>query len=287
MSVSEQKIRFMAADGQELGGVLIAPDAPRAGLLISSATAVTTDFYANFARYAASRGFACLLYDFRGIGASRPEHLKGYQAQMLDWCKLDAPAALDELANHVPGLPLFTLGHSVGGHVIGFMRNHDKITANAFIAVGSGYWGGHWPRDWWMEFVFFYVLGPWNLYRHGYLQHGGSWMGTDLPAGVYRQWRSWCLNPEYLAPDLQSGKLGQHWFDEVKSPIRSYGFTDDPVVNPKTLPKTLEWYTAAPKETIWVAPSSIGSEKIGHMAAFSRRNKAFWDQPLDWFLGQI
>lgn len=283
MSITETRITFCARDGENIGGVLIAPKAPKASLLISSATAVTTEFYAHFARHAASRGFACLLYDCRGVGLSRPKHLKGYQATMADWGQLDAPAALDELQRHHPKLPLFTLGHSVGGHFIGFMDNHHKITANAFIAVGSGYWGVHWAKDWLMEFIFFYLLGPWNLFRHGYLQNGGRWQGTDLPAGVYRQWRSWCLSPQYLAKDLYAGKLGQHWFDQVVSPIRSYGFTDDPVVNPKSLPKTLEWYSAAPKQTIWVAPADIGSAKIGHMGAFSRKNAKFWDMPLDWF----
>ncbi|MCF6292648.1 MAG: alpha/beta fold hydrolase, partial [Robiginitomaculum sp.] len=147
MSVTEKKLNFNARDDQNLGGVLIAPANPKAGLLISSATAVTTDFYAHFARYAAARGFACLLYDCRGVGSSRPKQLKGYQANMADWGKLDAPAALDELQRQVPDLPLFTIGHSVGGHFIGFMDNHHKITANAFVAVGSGFWGGHRPTE--------------------------------------------------------------------------------------------------------------------------------------------
>ncbi|PHR56756.1 MAG: alpha/beta hydrolase [Robiginitomaculum sp.] len=283
MKISEQKLTFAARDGAPLGGVLIAPKSPIAGLLISSATAVTTDFYAHFAKYAAQRGFACLLYDCRGVGSSRPEHLRGYQATMADWGQLDASGALDELERQVPNLPLFTLGHSVGGHFIGFMDNHAKATAHAFIAVGSGYWGGHWAKDWVMEFIFFWILGPWNLFRHGYLQHGGRWQGTDLPAGVYSQWRSWCLNPKYLWPDVSSGRLGRHWFGEVKEPIRSYGFTDDPVVNPKTLPVVLDWYSRAPKETIWVEPASIGSDRIGHMGAFSRKNAKFWELPLDWF----
>jgi len=280
---AKKELNFTARDGFPLSGVLIAPDAPKAGLLISSATAVPAEFYFNFARHAAAQGFACLLYDCRGVGRSRPKHLRGFVANMADWGQLDAPAALDELAKLVPDMPLFTLGHSVGGHFIGMMDNHAKITANAFVASGSGYWGGHWASDWPMEFSFFWLLGPWNLLRYGYLRKGKLWQGTDLPAGVYAQWRSWCLNPEYLWPDVQSGKLGKTWFEDVSAPIRSYGFTDDPVVNPKSLPKVLSWYTAAPVSTVWVSPTSLGSQKIGHMGAFSRKNIKFWDHPLSWF----
>ncbi len=283
MSVLETKIFFSARDGQKLGGVLLVPKAPKAALLISSATAVTTDFYNYFAQYAASRGFACLLFDCRGVGMSRPEQLKGYKAKMSDWGKLDAPAALDELQRQMPGLPLFTLGHSVGGHFIGFMDNHDKITANAFVGVGSGYWGVHRPSEWLLEFMFFYLVGPFNVWRNGYLKQQGRWRGTDLPAGVYWQWRRWCLTRQYLARDLHAGHLGRHWFDQVQSPICSFGFTDDPVVTAASLAEALSWYPKAPQKTVWVSPKSIGSERIGHMGAFSRKNARFWDQPLDWF----
>ncbi|MBL4595898.1 MAG: hypothetical protein JKX99_04905, partial [Robiginitomaculum sp.] len=45
----------------------------------------------------------------------------------------------------------------------------------------------------------------------------------------------------------------------------------------------LSWYTAAPVSTVWVSPTSLGSQKIGHMGAFSRKNIKFWDHPLSWF----
>ncbi len=287
MSIRETKITFTARDGTALGGIWIGDERAKAGLLISSATAVRADFYVNFAKGAAARGFGCLVYDCRGVGMSRPKHLRGYQASMADWGQLDAPAALDELIDRVGDVPIFTLGHSVGGHLIGFMDNHAKITANAFVAVGSGYWGGHWPRHWPLEFLFFHLVGPWNLLRYGYLQHGGMWQGTDLPAGVYTQWRKWCLNRNYLLDDLRAGRLGTHYFDEVRSPICSFGFTDDAVVNIKTLPQSLGWYSRAPSKTIWVAPTSIGVEKIGHLGAFSRKSSGFWDLPLNWFEGLL
>jgi len=283
MDVLETEISFLARDGVKLGGIVMAPKQAKAALLISSATAVTTEFYTNFARYAASRGFVCLLFDCRGVGKSKPESLKGYKAEMSDWGKLDAPAALDELQCQAPDLPLFTLGHSVGGHFIGFMDNHAKITANAFIGVGSGYWGLHRATEWFLEFMFFYIIGPINVWRNGYLKHQGRWQGTDLPAGVYWQWRKWCLTAQYMMKDLHAGKLGEHWFDKVKSPIRSFGFTDDPVVTPKSLAKTLSWYPSSPNTTVWVSPNDLGSKRIGHMGAFSRKNSRFWDQPLDWF----
>lgn len=287
MEIREIDVSFAARDGFPLAGRLIVPDDAQYGLLISSATAVASHFYLPFALHAAKKGFASLIYDCRGVGRSRPEHLAGFAADMADWGKLDAPAALDELAKTVPGLSLFSVGHSVGGHFPGFMDNHERFSAHAFVSVGSGYWGVHKPTDWFMEMLFWHVIGPASIRKHGYLKRSRLWRGTDLPAGVFEQWKRWCLTPEYLLPDLHAGLLGETWFDMVTAPIGWFSFPDDPVATPKSVARTKKWYAAAQHSVCFTEPESIGAKKIGHMGAFTGVGKGFWDKPLNWLVDQL
>src|SRR4029077_19087087 len=135
-----QVVRFRARDGRELGGMLLSAHAPRGALLVNAATGFAHAFYRDFARYCAERGYHTLIYDYRGIGASAASPLSKESARMSDWGRLDTPAALDFLAVTMRALPLVTVGHSVGGQLIGAMDNEARARAHVMIAVSSGYW---------------------------------------------------------------------------------------------------------------------------------------------------
>src|SRR5262249_52982075 len=68
-----QGTAIAARDGYALAATVFTPEGPPRGtVLVNSATAVPRRFYAGFAAYLAERGFACLTYDYRGVGGSRP-----------------------------------------------------------------------------------------------------------------------------------------------------------------------------------------------------------------------
>ena len=116
-----------AADGYRLALRVIAPEKPSHVVLVTSGTGFPMGFYGRFARHLAATGAAVLLYDMRGIGASRPDDLAAMRMTYEDWGRLDMPAALDALVAEFPDLPVSHVGHSVGGHFAGFMPNHAKI----------------------------------------------------------------------------------------------------------------------------------------------------------------
>ena len=128
-----------AADGYPLSMRLVSAARPRIAVLVSSGTGFPKGFYERFARYLAGRGAAVLTYDFRGIAGSRPDELKGSTIDYLDWGRLDMPAAMDALIEAAPGLRVVHVGHSVGGHFLGFMPNHHRIERHAFVSVGTGW----------------------------------------------------------------------------------------------------------------------------------------------------
>ncbi len=281
----QEDLRVTASDGYSLAARVYFPyeaDQCKAGLLISSGTGYPKEFYARFAQYGVTRGFACMIYDYRGIGASAPEDMRDCDADLLDWGTLDAPAALNALVEGLEGQPVFTLGHSFGGQLVGLMDNHTLAKGHAFVAVGNGYWAHHHPRDWWKEFLFFAVLGPTSIKQHGYLKGIEYWPGSSMPAGVFKQWRRWCLSPHYYCKDIQK-KLGEAYFEMNNAPMRQFAFTDDPVVNAKSEAFIRQCYNDAAYETNWIDPTELGISSIGHSGAFSRRSKAFWPIPFDWF----
>ncbi len=96
--------------------------------------------YRGFATYLAEQGFATMTYDYRGIGGSRPETLKGFAARMRDWASLDVAGAIDHLRGVWPQLPLAVVGHSFGGQAVGLVPNNGEISRALFVAAQAGHW---------------------------------------------------------------------------------------------------------------------------------------------------
>lgn len=270
-------------DGYPLAARLFRATNARAAVMISSGTGFPKGFYDRFARHLAGRGLTALTFDYRGIAGSRPDDLATMQMDYPDWGRLDMSAALDALADQAPGLPLVHVGHSVGGHFVGFMDNQDRIVRHAFVSVGTGYWGLHHRSYNPLELFFWFGFGPLSLARHGYIKGGGLWAGTDLPRGVFETWKRWCLKRDYFLGELD-GPLRPHAFDQVTAPIHSWIFTDDPIATPRTARDLLTAYPNAPATITLTTPADFGVRRIGHEGAFRKGMEPLWDAIADHLL---
>ncbi len=285
-NITETAIQFAAKDGYPLSGLNISGPSPKAGMMVTAGTGFPMTYYRPFARHAAARGYAVYLYDCRGIAASAPDDLAAMQMDYTDWGRYDMPAILDRMASDRPTLPLVHVGHSVGGHFAGFMDNHEKLSAQAFVCVGSGYWGGHF---WWyrpLVLWFWHGHGARSLKQRGYVARGNGWTGAPLPRGVFETWKRWCAKRRYFIEELESD-LKPHHFDEITSPIRSYVYSDDPVANPKAAQLMLDLYAAAPKDMVIRAPADHGLKQIGHNGPFAKTKLSASDEILDWLDRQL
>ncbi len=81
-----------------------------------------------------------LSFDYLGMGESLSGRLKDVDVTVLDWARNDCVAMVEALSNEVPDKPLYWLGHSLGGQVLGLVSNRERITKAITIAAGSGYW---------------------------------------------------------------------------------------------------------------------------------------------------
>ncbi len=292
--VEARDIVVKARDGRALAASVFCGPAPRAGLLISSATGYPRRFYRSFALEAAARGYCALTYDCRGIGGSAPDEecdLALLDMDYTDWGRLDTPGAIDALAERArqAGLAqprLLHVGHSVGGHFLGFADNQELLSAHAFVCVGSGFWRKHAFPAPLREAFFWYVYGPRQIARHGYVPAGGLWGGAALPRGVFETWRRWCLQPRYFLDELET-RLRPHHFDAVRAPIRSFIYADDPIANLATARDMLKVYPNAPSEIVQARPADLGVKAIGHDGPFRRANEPARAPIFDWLAAQV
>jgi predicted alpha/beta hydrolase len=277
-----QPLTLEARDGRALGGLLLESIAARGALCINGATGFRREFYLRFAAYCAARGYHTLVYDYRGIGASARAPLASETARMSEWGRLDMPAALASLARRYPQLPLVTLGHSVGGQLIGCMPNQGRARAHLMIATSTGYWRRQRAPFRYQALLFWKVYGPLMLQRCGYVPRGVLWSGDSLPPGVFLQWRRWCLSPAAFGSALDED-LSDAGFAAVRGPLLSWGFTDDPIATPPAVEALLRSYAGASIERRWTRPAEAGVRAIGHHGFFAERHRdSLWRAALDW-----
>ena len=277
-----QSITLMAGDGRALGGLLLEARSPRGALCINGATGFKREFYLKFATYCAQRGYHALVYDYRGIGVSALAPLAADPARMSEWGRLDMPAALASLALRFTQLPLVTLGHSVGGQLVGCMPNEARARAHVMIATSTGYWRRQRAPFRYQALAFWKLYGPLMLRRHGYVPRGVVWSGESLPRGVFLQWRAWCLSPARFGSALDAD-MSDAEFAAVRTPLLSWGFRDDPIATPAAVEALLESYANAPIERRWTVPAAVGMRAIGHHGFFAEAHRdSLWRAALDW-----
>jgi predicted alpha/beta hydrolase len=240
--------------------------APLAVVVVPSAMGVTQNFYARFAEWLAARGYLAATFDYRGIGQSAPASLRGFEIDIRDWATHDCAAVIDFMKARAPQLPLYWVGHSLGGQLLGLIPNRERIDRAITIATGNGYWlENSWQTRrfvWWLWFV----IAPLALRVVGYFPGKRLRKVGDLPRGVMAQWRRWCLNREYVVG--VEGESVRRSYESVRTPMLSLSFTDDEMMSEQGIRSLHRLYANAPIEYRRIAPRDIGAPRIGHFGFF-------------------
>ena len=100
---------------------------------------------------------------------------------------------------------------------------------------------------------------------------------------MFETWKRWCLKPAYFLDELKSGALEPQAFDQVRAPIRSWIFPDDPIATPGTGAALLKAYSNAPSEIVVRRAGDYGARRVGHEGAFRKGLEPLWQEILDWF----
>ena len=233
-------------------------------------------FYGRFAAYLAEAGYDTVTYDYRGIGASAPERLRGFTATMSDWALLDLAGAVDWVAAASSGR-VFLIGHSFGGQVAGLIDDPARIAGLVTFSSQSGHWRLQGGEQKAVVAAHVHVTLPLMAVLLGYAPWSRFARGEDLPRGVALQWSRWCRNPRYLLGD---GSLPLDRFEAFVAPVLAYSFSDD------------KWGTAAAVDAMMqaypnlerrhVTPAQIGLTRIGHMGSFRETARPLWQEVVEW-----
>lgn len=281
-----------AADGFPVRGFAWRHRAPAAGrpvTVINCATSVRCRYYFRFAAYLFSQGSDVLVYDYRGIGESRPASLAGFHATWLDWGRLDCDAVLQYAARTCAGQPVDVVAHSVGGVVLGLAASNPIVRRALTVGAQYAYWrdyaGSHRLR----MLAKWHVAMPMLARVFGYVPAKRlGWM-EDTPRGVALSWSrsrprfedAYVRAPIRETPDARRDLVER--FTRLTAPMLAIGLSDDEFGSVEAVERLLGYYTRSAVTHLRIAPEQIGVASIGHFAFFhSRFEQTLWPIVLGW-----
>jgi predicted alpha/beta hydrolase len=252
---------------------------PRAVVMIVPAMGIGQRFYARFAAWLAAEGFLVGTFDYFGIGLSRRSGIRALKINITDWARFDCEAMIHASTQDAAGKPLYWLGHSLGGQILGFVPSRDRIAKVVTIACGSGYWLENTPSAKWRVWWMWHVAVPVFTRLFGYFPGKRLRKVGDLPRGVIEQWRRWCLNPDYAVGAEGPGAKAQ--FAAVNTPITALSFVDDEFMSARNTESLHGFYVRAPQTMKRISPEDIGEQRIGHFGFFNVRfQECLWREYL-------
>lgn len=278
-----QALELVAADGYRLAAHLWpAAGEAEAVVVINPATAVKAEYYHRYAAFLATHGLAVLTYDYRGIGASRRGSLRRWrQISKLDWGRLDCDAALRHARRSFPDRPLYLVGHSIGGLLLGLAPSAGLVGRALTVGAQYAYWRDYGPGKplMWLRW---HLLMPLLTALCGYFPARRLGWHEDLPAGAAYEWarRPATLEAAY---GVRPGEGVLRHFAEMRGDLLAIGVEDDPFGTPAALERLLAYYRNARRQHVRIAPAAIGVAAIGHFAWFnSRFHDTLWQESLTW-----
>jgi predicted alpha/beta hydrolase len=259
-------VRLAASDGVPIGATLTfaTTASPIGVVVVAGAMAVRANRYGKLAASFARSGYHVLTFDYRGVGDSLEGSVRRVRARLHEWGERDLAAVLAHAEARFPELPLFFIGHSVGGQLFGLVPP-GRVRAAALFASQSGYFG-HWagPGRAAMAAIW-HVLVPGLAGTFGYLPMGALGRGEDVPRGVALEWASWGRDPRYFGRWVDE-KADRARYFSFKGPMKLYSFSDDPYAPKRAVSALRKAYAHASVEHLHVDPKDVRKRRIGHFA---------------------
>jgi predicted alpha/beta hydrolase len=282
-----QPFRQAAADGFMLGGFLwrhAVRDTARPVVIINAATSVRCRHYARFADYLFADGFDVITYDYRGIGESRPQSLRKFQASWTDWGALDFEAMLQRATRECPDQPIDVVGHSFGGCAAGLAASAKLIRRLVTVGAQFAYWRDYAPAHRWRMFGKWHVLMPLVTMICGYFP--GKRLGwlEDTPAGVVRDWSfSTARYEKRFSGRRIHASTDRLPFATMTAQTLAISISDDPYGTIPAIERLLGYFTGSANTHLRITPQDIGETEVGHFAFFRSAYQAtLWPIALSW-----
>lgn len=279
--MAPENLTLTTEDGQSLAATVFTPSTvSRGSIVIASALGVPRKVYSRFAAWLASQDYTALTFDYRGIGDSTLQGLRGNEARFADWGAQDMEAAFAWALQTRPNVPLTLIGNSCGGQLFGLAPSSEKLASAVLVAGQTAYWR-HWPMPGRLQMgLMFNAVIPALSLGQTFPARRIGMSSTNAPAGVTRQWARWGRLPRYLF-DPNSG-VDASRYTRLAIPVLAWGFDDDSFAPPAAIDALCHELTAARIERRQVNPRDVGGA-IGHFGFFREQYaQSLWQPTLDW-----
>ncbi|MDX3926494.1 MAG: alpha/beta fold hydrolase [Shinella sp.] len=278
-----ERVEIACADGVVLGGHWWGGGAEREGtVVVNAGTGVPAKYYHRYAAFLAGHGFDVLTYDYRGIGLSRPDRLRGCGYRWRDWGERDFDAALRFAHDRKPGEPLAVVGHSIGGFLPGLAESAGLVGRMLTVGAQYAYW-----RDY-AAYRRLRLLAKWHVVMPALTAAFGYFPGRrlgwleDLPAGVAYEWSFRKERMELSHPKRERTSVLAR-FAAVRAPILAVAMSDDEFATPAAVRRALGYYRNAAATEVFLEPEELGLSDVGHFGLFHDRHRAgFWLDTVLW-----
>ncbi len=271
------EVSFRSGEARLAGTLFHTARPAQAVAILNGATGVPHSYYRHFAAWLArEKGIACLTYDYRDFGASAKGPARTSRATMADWGVHDQFAAREAAARMLPDLPIWVIGHSLGGLALPFQPNPGQVARMITVASGPVHTSDHPWRYQPVARAFWFLYGPLLVATLGYLPGKALGLGADLPAGVYWQWRRWCTSRGFNAGDFGTA-LPLPDLTGVTAPITFVAIEDDVMVPPAAVWRLMRYYEGADRQQRLIKPAEFGLKRVGHIGFFRRDHVRLWE----------
>ena len=249
-------------------------------LIINSATGVKQQMYFSFAKFCAENGYTVITYDYRGIGLSKPNKMKGFTANMRIWGAVDFESVTEWAMNSYRGYDKFCLGHSVGALILGMNTQSSIFKKNIFIATQKAHVSN---LNWKVRLsacLGFGMAQPLLTHLFNYFPAQYLGLGESLPSGCAFDWRALILNKE------STNYLLKHTVNvaqNLNQPTLFLYAQDDQWVTMKGMTTLLnDTYPNLKTSFRELKITESPQRKIGHINFFRSYNQSLWEIPLHW-----
>jgi predicted alpha/beta hydrolase len=279
-----RRFRLRAADGYEIGAVFYAarrPRSPRRVAVLHGGAGIPASRYRRFAHFLAEWGIPVLTYDYRGIGSSRPDTMRGFQAMIQDWAEFDSAAAIGWLRERFPQDEMLGISHSIGCLVMGGGPNAGEQARVVMIGAHTGYYGDYRRLFRLPMAVAWHGLMPAVTRVFGYFPADRLGRGEDLPAGMALQWadrRLPELRPSGAQPAQQRMRLLLDRCAGLQCPALAISISDDAFATVAGTRRLLTYFPrlSSPQHLVYT-PADAQARRIGHFGFFRRAvGSALW-----------
>lgn len=287
-SVEAAPLALRALDGYQLGGYFCESRTgkpPRRVAIVHCGVGIRAIRYRRFASFLASSGIPTLLYDYRGIGASRPRSLRGFRPGVEDWAEHDCGGAIAWLRGRYPDAEILAIAHSFGALLVGGAPNSTEQDRLVLVAGHTGYYGDYHPRYRVPMTALWHGLMPAITLLLGYFPASRLGLGEDIPAKVALQWafrRSPDLRPRDSDPPNTRVQTMLDRSAELQRPALIVSISDDAFATEGGVKRLLSYYPRLfPLQRVTYTPADAGTRRIGHFGLFGRHaGAALWPRLL-------